>query len=108
MKKLMIWLLLSAMLCGPCLGEEAGQPFTLRGDITVGLSMDEVMNREAARGIELSDSGEDYAREMRVTNAYANISMLGRTLLSLFQQICRCGAYLRVKSTLIEISGKQG
>ena len=69
MKKLMIWLLLSAMLCVPCLGEEAGQPFTLRGDITFGLSMDEVMNREAARGIELTDSGEDYAREMRAMNA---------------------------------------
>ncbi|MBE5787052.1 MAG: hypothetical protein E7324_05880 [Clostridiales bacterium] len=69
MKKLIVFLLLSVMICVPCLGEEAGQPFTLRGDITFGLSMDEVMNREAARGIELIDSEEDYAREMRVMSA---------------------------------------
>lgn len=75
MKKLMIWLLLSAMIWVPCLGEEAGQPFTLRGDITFGLPMDEVMNLEAARGIELTDSVEEYAREMRVMSSIGTMSV---------------------------------
>lgn len=61
MKKFLVWLLILFCIMLPALSEES---FTLRGDITFGLSVEEVIEREKARWIELYDVAVPYKRDI--------------------------------------------